>query len=212
MTIESPIFPPHAVCLDSLLSQPAAGQREGEYQASESRKPAEGPSRRAVLAGGVASAAAFPIAAAISAPPAQSLDAELIELGAKFEPLLDGYYVAQERWSTSSAEAYRATADTLHEIHDEMKPLANAINAASVTSIEGLRVKALVTLWEIEPLCKGETEFSFEDAYPFQQLFVAVAQVCGLNDKIAATGCTLPVIGLAWDDSDEDYDDEAEDA
>jgi hypothetical protein len=145
-------------------------------------------------------------------PGAQPLDAELIELGAKFEPLLDQYYVAQERWSTSSAQAYRATADALHEIHDEMKPLANAINAASVTSIEGLRVKALVTLWEIEPLCEGETEFSFEDAYPFQQLFVAVAEVCGLNDKIAATGYTLPDIGVAYDDPEDDCDDEAEGA
>jgi hypothetical protein len=152
------------------------------------------------------------IAATAPAASAQTIDADLIELGARFEPLLDQYYVAQERWSTSSAQDYRATADALHEIHDEMKPLANAINAASVTSIEGLRVKVMVTLWEIEPLCKGDTEFSFEDAYPFQQLFVAVAEVCGLNDKIAATGCTLPVIGLAWNDGDEDYDDEGEDA
>jgi hypothetical protein len=97
-------------------------------------------------------------------------------------------------------------------IHDEMKPLANAINAAPVTSIEGLRVKALVALWEIVPLCKGDTEFSFDDAYPFQQLFKAVAEVCGLNDKISATGCTLPVIGLAYDDSGDDCGDEAEDA
>jgi hypothetical protein len=157
----------------------------------------------AVAAAGAAIGAGLPLPEPLAAT-VQSSDAELIELGARFEPLLDQYYVAQERWSTSSAQDYRATADALHEIHDEMKPLANAINAASVTSIEGLRVKVLVTLWEIEPLCKGDTEFSFEDAYPFQQLFVAVAEVCGLNDKIAATGCTLPVIGLAWDDCDED--------
>jgi hypothetical protein len=164
-----------------------------------------------VAAGGAAIGAGLPLPEPLAAT-VQSSDAELIELGARFEPLLDQYYVAQERWSTSSAQDYRATADALHEIHDEMKPLANAINAASVTSIEGLRVKVLVTLWEIEPLCKADTEFSFEDAYPFQQLFVAVAEVCGLNDKIAATGCTLPVIGLAWDDWDKDYDDEGEEA
>jgi hypothetical protein len=189
MTINRPMFPPQA----------------------DSRKPDQGLSRRTALAG-IASAAALPIAGAIPAPAAASDDAELIELGTRFELLLEQYYDAQERWSTDTDQTNRATADALHEIHDEMKPLANAINAGSVTSIEGLRVKALVTLWEIEPLCKGETEFSFEDAYPFQQLFVAVAQVCGLNDKIAATGCTLPVIGLAWDDSDEEYDNEAEDA
>jgi hypothetical protein len=142
----------------------------------------------------------------------RTTDAELIKLGARFEPLLDQYYGAQRRWSGSSEQTYHATADALHEIHDEMKPLANAINAASVNSIEGLRVKALVALWEVEPLCKGETEFSFDDAYPFQQLFTAVAELCGLKDKIAATGCRLPEIGLAYDDADEDCDDEGEDA
>jgi hypothetical protein len=49
-------------------------------------------------------------------------DAELIELGARFEPLLDQYYGAQRRWSESSEQTYHATADALHEIHDEMKP------------------------------------------------------------------------------------------
>jgi hypothetical protein len=140
------------------------------------------------------------------------LDAELIELGARFEPLLDQYYVAQRRWSGSSAQAHHGAADALSAIHDEMKQLANAINAASVTSIEGLRVKALVTLWEIDPLFKDDTEFSFNDAYPFQQLFTAVAELCGLKEKIVATGCKLPDIGIAYDDSDEDYDDEGEDA
>ena len=140
----------------------------------------------------------------------QTLDAELIELGVRFEPLVVQYYAAERRWSGSSAQAYDATADALHAIHNDMKPLANAINAASVASIAGLRVKALVALWEIAPLCKGDTEFSFDDAYPFQQLFTAVVELCGLKDKIAATGCKLPHIGLAYDDLDEDSDDGGE--
>jgi hypothetical protein len=140
---------------------------------------------------------------------AQTLDAELIELGTRFEPLVDRYYVAQRRWSGSGG---REVSDALSAIHDEMKQLANAINASSVKSIEGLRAKALVAFWEIAPLCAGDTEFSFEDAYPFQQLFTAVAELCGLKDKIAATGCKLPNIGIAYDDVDEDCDDEGEDA
>jgi hypothetical protein len=132
---------------------------------------------------------------------AEALDAELIELGTRFEPLVDRYYVEQRRWSSSSAQARAATGDALSAIHDEMKQLANDINASSVNSIEGLRVKALVALWEIAPLCQGETEFSFEDGYPFQQLFTAVAELCGLKHKIAATGCKLPDIGIAYDDS-----------
>jgi len=200
------------------------------------------PTRRAFIN----TIAALPIAAAAPAAATQTLDAELIELGARFEPLLDQYYVAHRRWSVSLAHAhaehdqefgdpadrnYEYTPeivaafkdscerrgvgeadDALAAVHDEMKQLANAINAAPVTSIEGLRVKALVAFWEVAPSCAGDTEFSFDDAYPFQQLFTAVAEVCGLKDKIAATGCTLPDIGLAYDDADEDCDDEGDDA
>jgi len=53
-------------------------------------------------------------------------------------------------------------------------------------------------------LCAGDTEFSFEDAYPFQQLFTAVAEVCGLKDKMAATGYELPDVAMVDDDSDDD--------
>jgi hypothetical protein len=173
-------------------------------------------------------------------------DAELVELGRRFEPLVDRYYVAQRRWSRSLAAAHaehdrefgdpadrnyeyppeivaafsdsceRSGAndadDVLSAIHQEMKPLAKAINAASVTSIEGLRVKALVAFWEVAPLCAGQTEFSFDDAYPFQQLFTAVAELCGLNGKIAATGYELPDIAMVDDESDDDSDDEGEEA
>ncbi len=187
--------------------------------------------------------AALPIAAAAPAAAAQNLDTELIELGARFEPLVDRYYVAQRRWSHSlvSAQAEndrefgtpaerdyqyppeivaafehsceRSGAgeadDALSAIHEEMKQLANAINAARVTSIEGLRAKALVAFWEVAPLCAGDTEFSFEDAYPFQQIFTAVAELCGLKDKIAATGYELPDIAMVDDDDSDDKGEEA---
>jgi hypothetical protein len=71
-------------------------------------------------------------------------------------------------------------------------------------------VKALVAFWEVAPLCAGDTEFSFDDAYPFQQIFTAVAELCGLKDKMAATGYELPDIAMVDDDSDED--DEGEEA
>ena len=54
----------------------------------------------------------------------------------------------------------------LSAIYKEMKPLVDAINAASVTSIEGFRAEALVAFWEVAPLGAGNSEFSFED--PFQ--------------------------------------------
>jgi predicted nucleic acid-binding protein len=80
-----------------------------------------------------------------------------------------------------------------------MKQLANAINASPVNSIEGLRAKALVAFWEVAPLCADQTEFSFDDA--FQQLFTAVAELCGLKDKMVATGYELPDIAMVDDDS-----------
>jgi hypothetical protein len=187
-------------------------------------------SRRVVLAG-VVSAAALPIAAA---PAAQPRDAELIELGARLEPLVERYYAARRPWAHSLVAAHAererdfgddlgrlsdpdvrqgfsdscerlgvdGASDALHAVYEEMEPLLEAINAASVHSIEGLRAKALVAFYEVAPLCAGDTEFTFEDAYPFQQLFTAVAELCGLKGKIAATGFALPDIG--GDDSDDD--------
>src|SRR5258706_973135 len=173
-------------------------------------------------------------------------DADLIELGAQFEPLVDQYYVARKRWARSLVAAnaehdrefgdpadqnyeyppeiaaafnescersgVREADDALSAIHEEMKQLANAINASPVNSIEGLRAKALVAFWEVAPLCADQTEFSFEDAYPFQQLFTAVAELCGLKDKMTATGYELPDIAMVDDDSDDDSDDGGKDA
>ena len=49
--------------------------------------------------------AALPMAAAAPAAAEQTLDAELMELGAQFEPLVDHDYVAQRRWSGSLVRA-----------------------------------------------------------------------------------------------------------
>ena len=106
----------------------------------------------------------------------------------------------------------READDALSAIHKEMKPLANAINAASVTSVEGLRAKALVAFYEVAPLGAGNTEFSFDDAYTFQQLFTAVTELCGLKGKMAATGYELPDIAMVDGDSDDDSDDDGEEA
>jgi hypothetical protein len=181
-----------------------------------------------------------------SAAAAHTLDAELIELVARFEPLVDRYYVARKRWARSLVAAHaehdrefvdpanrnfehppeirdafedsckrsgaNAACEALHAIFKEMTPLANAINAASVTSIEGLRAKALVAFWEVAPVLASENEFSFDDAYPFQRLFTAVAEVCGLKDQMAATGHELPDIGLIEAAPDDDSDDDGEEA
>jgi hypothetical protein len=94
-------------------------------------------------------------------------------------------------------------ADKLSAVFEEIEPLAEAINAAPVRSIEGLRAKALVAFYEVCPDFADSKLFSFDDAYPFQQLFTAVAQLCGLNGKIAGMGLALPDMG-ASDDSDDE--------
>ena len=198
-----------------------------------------------VAAGGAAIGAGLPLPAPPTAA-AHTLDAELIELGARFEPLVDRYYVAHRRWSAALAQTHtehdrkfgeprdrdyqdtpeiRAAWEEACErnglddacerqsaIFKEMTPLVNAINAASVSSIEGFRAKALVAFWEVAPLGAGDSEFTFEDAWPFQQLFTAVAELCGLKDKMAATGYALPDIGMVEAAPDDDSDDEGEDA
>jgi hypothetical protein len=65
-------------------------------------------SRRGFLVGAAAGGAAIGAGLPLPAPPtaaAQSPDAELIEFGTQFEPLVDRYYVAQRRWSRSLAAA-----------------------------------------------------------------------------------------------------------
>jgi hypothetical protein len=97
-------------------------------------------------------------------------DAKLVALGAKFEPLLDQYYAAHRGWSHGG------------------KKDRGGIVWPKLT-------KALVAFWEISPLCKGDTLYSFDDAHPFQVLFSAVADYCGLAGKVASTGYKLPEIG-----------------
>jgi hypothetical protein len=48
--------------------------------------------------------------------------------------------------------------------------------------------------------------------FGIQELFTAVAELCGLKGKVAATGYELPDIAMVDDDSDDDSDDEREEA
>jgi hypothetical protein len=86
-------------------------------------------------------------------------------------------------------------------IRQKMEELANAISAAPVNSIAGLRAKALVAFSEIAPKHAGDTDFSFERTCAFQQLFAAVAELCGLKEKMAAVGYQLPDVSTV-DDGD----------
>jgi len=81
--------------------------------------------------------------------------------------------------------------EAISALHQEMEPLANAINAAPVTSIEGLRAKALVAFWEVAPPGMGETQFSFAT-------HATRTKGAGRSDR-GCTGCRRPAIGArSW--------------
>jgi len=44
----------------------------------------------------------------------------------------------------------------MHAVGEDMKPLARTIVALPTTSVEVLRAKVLVALWEVAPLCAGD--------------------------------------------------------
>lgn len=94
------MFPPRAESVDSFSPSPATRQPETAKRTSESRKPFGGLSRRGMIAGLAVLPAALPAAAA-------GADAELVALGAKFEPLVGRFYARQAVWSRALSQAAR---------------------------------------------------------------------------------------------------------
>jgi hypothetical protein len=119
MTIERPMFPPRAESVDSFSHQHGIRQREGDCRVTESRKPAEGLSRRLVLAG-VASPVALPAVAAIpttepaTIDPAFDLIAEKLATDAAHGDAIDAQDEAELHHGYRSAivrDAYQRCSD-----------------------------------------------------------------------------------------------------
>jgi hypothetical protein len=142
-------------------------------------------------------------------------EAHRVHLAALGDPANRGYQDTPEIRAAFQQTCERLgvdeASDRLSAAHQEIEPIAEVINALPCTSIEGLRAKALVAFWEVAPSGAGDTEFSFDHEYSFQQLFCAVAECCGLNSKITATGFEMPNIEWTDQDDDDDDPDEAED-
>jgi hypothetical protein len=223
MSIERPMFPPRADSVHAFPAQPAIGQPESQAPTTESTKPSGGPSRRHLLAGlailpaSVVGIPASPAGAdaelialgkqleplvdayyAARQPWAQALVQRNSELEERFGSPADCGYQRSAEYEAAAKEIDRTgldeAGDRLHVVFEKIEPIAKAIEELPCTSIEGLRAKALVAFWEVAPLCAGDSEFHFQDAYPFQLLFSAVAEVCGLNSKIASTGFDMPAM------------------
>jgi len=125
-------------------------------------------------------------------------DAELIAIGERFEKLLlehmDAWLVWAPRMRAAHAEVRdntvalvavieRSGCDVaqarMSELERDMQPLAEKIIAAPATSLDGLRAKALVALWEALPAhAAHQGAFDFPDAS--RSLFDAVAEMTGL--------------------------------
>jgi hypothetical protein len=68
----------------------------------------------------------------------------------------------------------------MSELRNNMQPLAEEIITAPVTSLGGLRAKALVALWEALP-ASAFHHFEFrDDGKASRSLFDAVAEMTGL--------------------------------
>jgi hypothetical protein len=97
-------------------------------------------------------------------------DTELIALGEQLEGLLREYMDAWLEWAPRMRVAHAEAKDNtsalavaikrtgcdaaqerMSELEHDMQPLAERIIAAPVTSLGGLRAKALVALWEALP-------------------------------------------------------------
>ncbi|EIG63490.1 hypothetical protein [Bradyrhizobium sp. WSM1253] len=111
MTIERPMFPPRAESVDSFSPQPATGHRENPERTSESRKPAEGLSRRIMLGTLAVLPVAWPAAAAVPDP----------------------VYAAIERYKALSVE-YTAAVEWRAPLEDDDPDLWDAEEEASRTS------------------------------------------------------------------------------
>jgi hypothetical protein len=97
-------------------------------------------------------------------PTSTATDTDLIALGGQLEGLLREYMDAWLEWAPRMRAAHAEAKDNMSalavaiqrtgcqermsELEHDMQPLAEEIIAAPVTSLGGLRAKALVALWE----------------------------------------------------------------
>ena len=131
-------------------------------------------------------------------PTSTATDMDLIALGEQLEGLLREYMDAWLEWAPRMRAAHAEAKDNtsalavsiqrtgcdvaqerMSELEHDMQPLAEEIIAAPVTSLGGLRAKALVALWEALPATAShQGAFDFPDAS--RSLFEAVAGMTNL--------------------------------
>jgi hypothetical protein len=98
------------------------------------------------------------------------------------------------------------TSNRLSAIYEEMQPLADLIGSSGAETIEGLRAKTLVAIWECQPMCAShDGHFDFDNPESHWSLFTAAVALTGLSDMVSALDERLQADATVF------YDDETED-
>ena len=143
-------------------------------------------------------------------PEVSNPDAEIVAAGRAFKPLLSKYLDAQFVWTRLAREAESPkwifhsevseqngcteAAARLSAIWQEMEPLSDLIREAAAETIEGLRAKTLVAIWDCQPDCAThEGGFEFADRRSHWSLFHAAAAVTGLSEMVSAIDIRLQI-------------------
>jgi hypothetical protein len=99
----------------------------------------------------------------------------------------------------------RAADDRMSAISKEMEPVADIIRDAEITTIEGLRAKTLVAIWECQPVCAShDGHFDFDNPENHWSLFTAAVALTGLSAMVSTLDERLQADATVFYDEDED--------
>jgi hypothetical protein len=121
------------------------------------------------------------------------------EMEAKFPPDdFEGLPGKHQKWifhgEVRDRNGCSNASDRLSAIREEMEPIADSIRSSAAETIEGLRAKTLVAIWDCQPVCathEGGFEFSNERSH--WSLFHAAVTVTGLSEMVSAIDIRLQI-------------------
>jgi hypothetical protein len=102
----------------------------------------------------------------------------------------------------------------LSAIYQEMEPFADLIRSSGSETIEGMRAKLLVAIWDCQPMCATHDGcFDFNNAESHWSLFNAAVAVTGLSAMVSELETRLQADATVFhDEAEEEVDEEEADA
>lgn len=102
------------------------------------------------------------------------------------------------KWAYQSAvgkkNGFRAISNKQSRLCEKMQPLADIIDDATPTTIEGMRAVGLVAIWECLPWSIDSCEPSFDDNHSHEALFKAVVGLTGLSAVVRGNTAKLKAL------------------